>query len=220
MKNFLRSSLCTLLLTFSIFSLGSCNTSNSSSSSTIETFADVINNNEELKQRLQETGKSTDTVSFILTNFLGISDIDTFYNATNKLLCLGRAIEDTYDNPDDITGYQNYAAKYNGWRYWVGNYEYYIENYTLPFLRICNETLLHYCCYADWDFVFVTNPYHYMEEHLNTQYGGVPYAKEIAIARSYDYNNFIDSNITWDTVPNPGEREEAYYAYAGYTVSR
>ncbi len=186
---------------------------------TYNNFDDVVNKDNEINQRLKNSGRSLSKLKEVLQIFLGVASLTSFYNSNNKVLCIGRDIKETYDE-DDIRGYQNYAKQNNYWSFWVRNYNHYLLENSEIFLELCNDVLIYYCCANDWDFILVTNPYYYMAEHLDTRYGGIAYANEIAIIRNNGYNYFTNVSLSWNTIPYPGMREENYYSYAGYRVSK
>lgn len=191
------------------------------SSTTYNSFEDVVNKNTTINERLNKSGKTLGDLKNVLLSFLQISSLTKFYNAKDKVLCIGRDIPATYLNDKDISGYQNYAKQYNFWSFWVQNYSDFITDYSQEFINLCNDVLIYYCCSADWDFVLVTNPYHYMVEHLDTKsYGGSAYATEISIIRSNNYNYFVNSTLSWSSIPNPGNSKTSYFSYAGYRISK
>lgn len=185
---------------------------------TVRTFEDVINQDKSLKDELSNTKKSI--VKNILKKFLRISNFDDFYDSEDKVLCIGRDDEKTYKNSNDLRGYQNYADKYGYWCFFVQDYEKQLEKYGQKLIDIANEVLVRYCCLKDWNFILVTNPYHYMAEHKSTKYGGYAYAKEIEIIRKHNYNVFLSGPISWANVPYPGNTEDSYFAFAGYEVTK
>lgn len=190
-------------------------------STTYNSFDDVVNKNTKINERMKKSGKTLNDLKQVLIEFLEVSTLSKFYNSKNKILCIGRDMEDTYNNYNDLKGYQNYAEKNNYWSFWVENYSDYVKTYTQEFLNLCNDVLIRYCCSADWDFILVTNPYHYMAEHLDiNSYGGSAYASEISIIRTYNYNYFVNSTLTWNTIPYPGKSKSSYFSYAGYRISK
>lgn len=156
----------------------------------------------------------------LLCLMLGISSLTELENSSkDRVLCIGRDMGNrTLASPTDA--YQNYASKYNYWAFFNSNYNSYVKEYTQNVMDIVNQLLVIYCCKNDWDFILVTDPYNYMEEHFTNQYYGKGYKMEIKIIRSCNYNNFTNVNYTWQTLPNPGNSESAHYKYAGYRVSR
>lgn len=182
-----------------------------------KTFDDVLNKNDEFNKKLKNSGKNINDINSLLKEFLNIGNLTTFYNSNNKVLCIGRDIKFSYGNYDYVYGYQNYAKKYNFWAFWNNNYDGFVNIFGQSFIDLCNETLVYYCVYNDYDFILVTNPYYYMKEHLDLSHGGSAYSKEIDIIRKNSYNNFINTSFNWNTIPNP---RNDYYAYTGYRVSK
>lgn len=181
------------------------------------TFEDLFNR-EDVKNTI---GKDNiEKAKELLCEMLGIDSISELENGTrDRVLCIGRDNSDTYDNPERIDGYQNYAVKYNYWAFYSPKYKMLLIDYQ-NLMYIVNELLVIYCCENDWDFILVTNPYHYMEEHYTGAEGGYYYSQELKIIRTSGYNNFVNADYTWHTIPNPGLSKEAYYQYAGYRISR
>lgn len=140
-------------------------------------------------------------------------------------ILLGRDIKSTYkaSNDPNLKGYQNYADKYNYWRFWVSNYTEQVDIFGTELIMLSNEILIHYCCSNDWDFILVTNPYYYMHERekiRNKSFGGNAYANEIKIIRNeYNYKTFLNGPSSWEAIKCPGYNLDAYYAPAYYRVS-
>lgn len=191
------------------------------SATTYNSFDDVVNKDSTIYNKLRNSGKTMNQLKEVLAMFLSLSgtyELIKFYNSNNKVLCIGRDMRETYNN-NDISGYQNYAKKYNYWSFWSAKYDLLKAQYG-TLVDLANEVLVLYCCSADWDFILVTNPYHYMVEHRSTTYGGDSYALEIATIRGWNYNRFTNSNVTWQTIPNPGYSKASFYALSAYRVSR
>lgn len=183
-----------------------------------DTSFDDFFNREDVKNKL---GINTvDDAKRVLCIMLGITSLSELENGSrDRVLCIGRDIYSTHSDLSCIDGYQNYANKYNYWAFYNSDYSSLIETYH-DLMYIANELLVVYCCKNDWDFILVTNPYHYMEEHYTGKYQGLAYSREIKIIRSTGYNNFINVDYTWQTIPNPGLSEASHYQYAGYRISR
>ena len=127
----------------------------------------------------------------------------------------------TYNNPNDINGYQNYAEKFGYWKFFVSDFSNKVEQFGQDLIEYANIILVNYCCFANWDFILVTNPYYYMEEHLDIKnFGGKAYANEISLIRKRGYNTFLVGPASWSLIPCPGRDEGSYYAFAGYKVSK
>lgn len=181
---------------------------------------DLINNESSFKNRLLDLKKTVSDVKNVIKTFLGIKDLSNLYDTNNKVLCIGRDNDKTYKKSNDISGYQNYANKYGYWSFFVSDYDTQLKKFGQKLISYANELLVTYCCIKDWDFILVTNPYYYMQEHLSTKYGGTSYANEISIIRKHDYNTFLVGPASWSLVPYPGNTEGSYFAYAGYKVSK
>ncbi|MCR5786844.1 MAG: hypothetical protein K6G28_04015 [Acholeplasmatales bacterium] len=143
-------------------------------------FDDVLNNDETLKKRLSNSGSTISELYKMLRDSIGTKSFDDFYNSDKKVLCIGRDIKSSnYESQDprDMRQYQNYASK-KGFRAFYNNN--FMEDVVLAkkfdLFSLANDIVVLYCCKNNWDFVLVTNPYYYMEEHLDLSNGGASYA--------------------------------------------
>lgn len=191
---------------------------NSSGSISYRNFDVVVNANPDIKQGLKDIGKTTTELKECLASFLGVTAVtlSEFYNSDNKVLCIGRAFEDKR-----FTQYNDYAEENGFWRFFVKDYKGAIDDYGEELIEIANKVLVLYCCNQNWDFILVTNPYYYMAEHLDLSYGGLGYSMEIALIRTNGYYRFLNTSLTWQTIPRPLIKDEwAFFGFCGYRVSK
>ncbi len=174
----------------------------------------LLDSNPNLIDELNAIGKTKDELEECLNTFLkmsgGIATLSILFNTDNKVLCLGKDIYDKESNKH----YYIYSKNNSFWAFYTENYEEIVEKYTKKLIELANKALINYCCVNDWDFIFVTNPYCYMEEHKSLTEDSA-YCKEIAIIRSYDYNRFITGPSSWSEILPAGP-----FDFAGYRVSK
>ena len=168
---------------------------------TIDSIDDILGL-EIVQEELSEFNITDEDIRKCLLEFLfesETSSLDSFYNTDKKVLCIGRDLSRCTIHLENYCNYHYYAEINNYWRFYSPKFDSYVNDFGGKIVEKANDVLIIYCIKKDWDFILVTNPYHYMEEHLkenkngNTQmdfpHNGRAYYKEIKTIResnSYD----------------------------------
>lgn len=178
---------------------------------------DDLIDKDEVKTKLKELGISKEDLKTILKTMLGITSLYAFEKTTDKVLCIGRDLsgdKSRYVGASDTDFTYSYE-KVGHWAFFSSSYNALISQYGEKAVKYVNYLLILYCCYDDWDFMLVTNPYYYIPEHSDVMVT-CTYTDELQLIRSNSYNNFINYNYTWSTIPKPA----SIWSFAGYRVSR
>ncbi len=194
------------------------NSSTSGDSSSKGATFDRVLSRPNIKERMNEIGLNKENVMEIIKDMTNCSiyELEKF---PKKVMAIGRDLaEDVSDT--DMRAYQNYARENQYLAFFSKQYGELVKRFGYESMQLANEILIIFCALDNWDFVLVTNPYHYMLEHFTGIQNGYAYRDEIAIIRGFNYNVFKNVSVTWETIPCPGFEKLDYFEPSFYYVSK
>lgn len=193
-----------------------------------------------LENELLSIGKTRSDFDSLLKEMTGVECLEDFNYLADKVICIGRDFpKNSYISSD--CHYHNYAEN-NGYQSFFNvEWDHLIEEYGEELMKIVNIGVVEVGILFDYDFILLTNPYYYMNiENCSyriynplvksnyidfdgkTIVGGFYYYTELLLIRNSNYYFVNPSNISWNSIPYPGSRDDfmSYYQPVAFRVSK